>query len=140
MNTGIRFFDSEAETPDHYTFVIIVCRHRDQWVWVRHKERKTWELPAGHIEQGEELKSAAERELFEETGAMDYSIWEVTAYEGILNGTSVFGMIYYAEIRSFGPLPEYEIAEVRLFPALPESLTYPDIQPAFFNYAAERKQ
>lgn len=134
MNTDIRFFDPATETPDHYTFVIIVSRYRDQWVWVRHKDRDTWELPAGHTDPGEDVRTAAERELFEETGALDYTLRQITGYEGDLNGTSVFGMIYYATIRFLGPLPEFEIAEIRLFRTVPEPLTYPRLQPYFFDF------
>ena len=37
-----------------------------------HKERDTWESPGGHIDEGETPLEAAERELYEETGAIDF--------------------------------------------------------------------
>ena len=49
-------------------FAVIAARYRDQWVFCRHKERDTWEIPGGHREAGESIDSAAMRELREETG------------------------------------------------------------------------
>ena len=40
-----------------------------------------------------------------------------------------FGMLYFAEIIAFGPLPEMEIAEIFLRKAVPGEWTYADIQP-----------
>jgi len=130
----IRFFDPVIHIPVPYTFSIMVSRYRGQWVWVKHKDRNTWELPAGHLEPGETPLEAAHRELYEETGTLDFSIDPIVSYEGILNGKRVFGMIFIAEIIELGPLPGFEIGEIGLFEGIPEQLTYPQIQPAFFNY------
>lgn len=130
----IRFFDQEADEPLSYIFAIIVSRYRNQWIWVKHKERTTWELPAGHIEPGETPLEAAHRELFEETGALDFKIAPIVSYEGIYLGNQVFGMIFLAEVEELGPLPDFEIGEIGLFGGMPADLTYPLIQPAFFEY------
>ena len=37
--------------------------------------------------------------------------------------------MFYARITELGQLPESEIGEVRLMKEMPESVTYPDIQP-----------
>ena len=47
--------------------------------------------------------------------------------------------MFRAEVRALGPLPESEMAEVRLFDALPEELTYPGITPVLFA-RAEREE
>lgn len=130
----IRFFDPAIHIPVLYTFSIIVSRYRGQWVWVKHKERNTWELPAGHLEPGETPMETAHRELFEETGALDFSIDPIVSYEGIYLGKPIFGMIFLAKILKIGPLPDFEIGEIRFFNGIPDELTYPQIQPAFFNY------
>ena len=49
-------------------FAVIAARYEDHWVFCRHKERTTWEIPGGHRECGESIETAARRELFEETG------------------------------------------------------------------------
>jgi len=130
----IRFFDPAIHIPVPYTFSIIVSRYRGQWVWVKHKERNTWELPAGHLEPGETPMETAHRELFEETGALDFSIDPIVSYEGIYLGKPIFGMIFLAKILKIGRLPDFEIGEIGFFNGIPDELTYPQIQPAFFNY------
>ncbi len=134
VNPSIRFFKPEASDHTPYTFAIIVSRYRDRWIWVKHKQRDTWELPAGHLEVGETSIEAAKRELYEETGAIDYELTAVISYEGILGGKPVYGSIFLAHITNLGPLPDSEIREIALFDSIPESLTYPQIQPLFFNY------
>jgi len=43
-------------------------------VLVKHKEQETWEFSRGHRKIGETCQIAAERELYEETGASAYTI------------------------------------------------------------------
>ena len=51
--------DYDCEQPPRYS--IIAARFRGQWVFVRHKERSTWEIPGGHIEEGETAMETADR-------------------------------------------------------------------------------
>lgn len=139
INPTIRFFEPGAvQQPVPYTFAIMVCRYQDQWIWVKHKERDTWELPAGHIESRETPLEAAHRELFEETGALEFTIEPVISYEGVLNERLVFGLIFFVEITRLGPLPDFEIGETGFFEGIPERLTYPLIQPHFFGFVQKK--
>ncbi len=114
-------------------FAVIVARHRGQWVFCQHRRRDTWEIPGGHREAGEKIDETARRELWEETGAADFSLRRVCAYSVRDGGEETFGMLYAAEIFSFGPLPETEIGRAALFSELPEAWTYPLIQPRLFD-------
>ena len=38
----------------------------------RHRERDTWEMQGGHIEANETPLEAARRELYEESGALEF--------------------------------------------------------------------
>jgi 8-oxo-dGTP diphosphatase len=125
--------DYQSEQPPRYS--IIAARFIGQWVFVRHKERSTWEIPGGHIEEGETPMETACRELYEETGALKYRIDCVATYsvsEGKYRG---YGKLYLADITEIGDLPaDSEIGEVTFADTLPENLTHPVIQPYLFNW------
>lgn len=127
----VRFFDS---VDDHLLrFAVIIAKARGQWVFCKHKERDTYEIPGGHREAGEAIGDTAARELREETGAEEFDIRPVCAYSvtgknRVSDGGETFGMLYYAHIERFGPL-DSEMERVELFDRLPEKLTYPEIQP-----------
>ena len=113
-----------------HRFVVIVAKKNDQLIMVRHRNRETYEIPGGHVEENETLLEAAKRELYEETGALEFDIWPVGDYS--VNDS--FGRLFGATVSKLGPLPESEIAEVTI---LNESMnwTYDAIQPILLTYA-----
>ncbi len=125
-----------GEYPDDaLKYVVIVSRYMGKWVFCRHKKRKTWELPGGHIEKGESADEAARRELHEETGALAFQLKPVNIYAVQSDNQKTLGMLYFAEIETLGDLPyEMEMAEIGLFDDLPEALTHGEIQPYLFAY------
>jgi 8-oxo-dGTP diphosphatase len=137
----VRFYDTVAD--ELLVFAVIVARHQKQWVFCKHKYRSTYECPGGHREPDEPIERTAERELWEETGANKFALQQICAYSCVekpadhkeLNET--FGMLYYAEIESFGGLPGFEIGEVLLTENLPGSWTYPLIQPILVKKVIE---
>ncbi len=131
---SLTFLNTHLDDPTGYTFAIIITRHNNQWVFVRHQDRQTWELPAGHVEPGESVYQTAHRELVEETGANNYTLSPLVSYHGNFKGRLIYGMIFVAQVSDFQALPKSEIAEKRLFTAIPESLTYPPEQEQMIDY------
>lgn len=123
----VRFYDQVED--DLLRFAVIIARHQGQWVFCKHRERKTYECPGGHREAGESIDDAAKRELWEETGAAQYHIQPICVYSVLKDGIETFGKLYFADIHRFDPLPPLEIEKVTLCTALPTAWTYPDIQP-----------
>lgn len=132
-NTGrnVKFY---AETEDfRLKYAVIISKYRDQWVFCRHKERATWECPGGHREAGEEIDQTAHRELWEETGAEEFTLQKVCVYSVGKGTEETFGMLYYANIFKLGKLPDLEMERIEFFDDLPDRLTYPFIQPDLFR-------
>lgn len=115
--------DKEAKGKE-FIIAIIGAIHNGKWIFVRHRERDTWEIPAGHREEGEDIDSAAARELFEETGALEFEITPVCIYSMKEDGIRSYGKIFYAEVESLGELPDFEIEEIALLDDMPENITY----------------
>ncbi len=120
-----------------YKYSVIISKSEGKYVFCRHRDRSTWEFPGGHREEGEHPDETARRELWEETGAKDYDLYQITPYSVAMDGEENFGMLYFADIFSFGELPKLEIAETKLSDELPEiqSWTYPLIQPKLLKEA-----
>ncbi|WP_310832826.1 NUDIX hydrolase [Paenibacillus pedocola] len=112
-------------------YVVIVARQGEQWVMAKHRERSTWEFAGGHIEPNESPDEAAARELFEETGAEEYTLYPICIYSVVSEGVpESFGKLYLAAVHKFGQLPQYEMGEIKSFAEIPEEVTYPMIYPS----------
>lgn len=133
MNINVATFDiSENNT---HKYVVILTSTAEGWIFVRNKQRTTWELPGGHIEPNESVNDAAKRELFEETGALKFNLTELFDYSVETNVAKSSGRVFIAQEITLGPLPDSEIAEIHISKNLPENLTYPLIQPILFEKA-----
>ena len=127
----VKFYDCVDERL--LKFAVIVAKSRGKWVFCKHKERDTYEFPGGHREMGESIDETARRELYEETGAIDYTIKPVCVYSVIdlekSGRVETFGKLYFADIINFESELYSEIERVELFENLPLKWTYPQIQP-----------
>ena len=129
----VKFYDNIEDSL--LKFAVVISKHNGKWVFCKHKKRDTYEIPGGHRENGEDILSAAKRELFEETGALSFSIkpvcvYSVTGKNSVNNtGEETFGMLFFADISEFSDNLTSEIELVKLFDNMPTEWTYPEIQP-----------
>lgn len=129
-------------TLQEYRYVVVLSRYEEQILLSRHKKRSTWETQGGHIEPGETPLESAKRELFEESGAVDFEMVPLCDYRAWDDQGGANGVVFFADIHRLEPIPQSEMAETKRFDTLPDCLTYPAITPVLFDYAAEyfRKQ
>lgn len=127
----VKFYESVSD--DRLKFAVVAARYSDKWVWCKHKERITFEIPGGHREVGENISDTARRELYEETGAVKYDISPVCVYSVDKDGSETFGMLFFAEIYELEAVLHSEIERIELLDDMPKKLTYPEIQPFLFD-------
>ena len=124
-------------------FAVILARYRGRYIFCQHRERDTLEMPGGHREPGEAILDTARRELMEETGATAYTLSPVCFYSvtgptrAQPEGGQSYGLLCLADVTALGELHS-EIARIHLMDALPQRMTYPEIQPALFAECQRR--
>lgn len=133
MYMKVNFYENTDDSL--LKFAVIISKHNEKWVFCKHKNRNTYEVPGGHREKNETILETAKRELKEETGALEFSISPICFYsvtgQNMVNqsGEETYGMLFAAEIQTFEKELHSEMESIYLFDDLPSDWTYPQIQP-----------
>ncbi len=139
LETQVNFYEQVED--EKLRFAVIISKTKGKWVFCKHKERNTYEVPGGHRESGETILQTAKRELQEETGAIDFNISPICVYSVIaednFDGEENFGMLYFANIRTFEKELHSEIEKILITDKFPTDWTYPQIQPRLIEYAVK---
>lgn len=138
----VNFYEDVAD--ELLKFAVIISKTNGKWVFCKHKERDTYEIPGGRRELDEAIIDTAKRELIEETGAVEFNIKPVCVYS-VKGKTRVnqndndesFGMLFMADVFSFGEINS-EIEKIVITDTLVEAWTYPLIQPKLIEEAKRR--
>ena len=139
----VKFYDKVDD--DLLKFAVIISKSNGKWVFCKHRDRDTYEVPGGHREAGELIEDTAKRELKEETGAIEFSITPICVYsvtgKNRVNdtGEETYGMLYFADITEFEEELHSEMEKVVLLDELPDEWTYPLIQPLLIAEYERRK-
>ena len=128
----VKFYKINEIEDSLLKFAVIVSKYQDLWIFCKHKDRETFEIPGGHREKNETIHETARRELVEETGAINFELTPICIY-AVKRDTESFGLLYFAQVEELGKLPESEMERIALFKEIPENQTYPLIQPQLFK-------
>lgn len=136
----VKFYDNIAD--ELLKFAVIISKTNGKWVFCKHKERDTYEVPGGRREVGESILETAKRELVEETGVVDFDMKPICVYSvkgktRVNENDESFGMLYFADIYSFGEINS-EIEKILITDTLVKDWTYPLIQPKLIEEAKRR--
>ena len=139
----VRFYEKADDS--RLKFAVIITKHDGKWVFCKHRERETYEVPGGHREAGETVDETARRELYEETGATDFDLFPVcvysvaAAYDNGKEEEETMRMLYTAEVREFETELHSEIEKILITEELPQDWTYPEIQPRLIREVQRRE-
>lgn len=143
----VHFYETQEVPDEKLKFAVILAKTDGKWIFCKHGARTTLECPGGHRESGETILETARRELYEETGALEFTLAPVCIYsvKGSTKineelGEETFGMLFAADVMKREAQLHSEIEEIVLLDALPQAgqWTYPLIQPRLIEEAQKR--
>lgn len=138
--TVVKFYEEIDDSL--LKFAVIIAKYQGKWVFCKHKERDTLEVPGGHREPGETIEETARRELYEEAGAIRYTIEPIGIYSMTsphdIKGVETFGKLFYARVEELEPELHSEMEKVVIMDELPTNWRYPEVYPLLLEFGEKR--
>lgn len=136
-NLSVAFLPIGSVEDELYKYAVLCTMMDHKLLLVRTNGRSTWEMPGGRREPGEAIDETARRELIEETGAVVFDIEPVGDYSVTIDDQTSYGRLFRVQVFSRNEPIDHETDEVGLFESLPDSLTYPSIQPLLLQFVSK---
>lgn len=133
----VNFYDLGTIPEDQLRYAVILAQYQGQWIYVKHRDRSTWEIPGGRREIGEAIEATACRELYEETGAEHFDMVPLCIYGVSSPSGESYGQLFFSRVELLGKLPDSEIERVFIGKTAPATWTYPLIQPLLQRYGEQ---
>ena len=112
-----------------------MSQYKGKYVFSFNKKRNGWEIPGGHIEEGETWIEAAKHEMYEETGTTKIHVEPICVYK-----ISAFALLCYCENLEMDELPkEYKMDKIMLSEDLPDNLTFSETYKLYLDIVKESK-
>lgn len=137
----VTIFELEKIAEEQLDFAVIISKYQEKFVYVKHKERDTLEIPGGKRELGESITECAARELKEETGAKHFTLEPLFIYGVEKDGETDYGLVFEAQITDLQDELTSEIEAIYVMAEPRANWTYPTIQPLVLaEYVKRAKQ
>lgn len=122
--SNVTIFELEKIAEEQLVFAVIISKYQEKFVYVKHKERDTLEIPGGKRELGESITECAARELKEETGAKHFTLEPLFIYGVEKNGETDYGLVFEAQITDLQDELTSEIEAIYVMAEPPANWTY----------------
>lgn len=125
----------EGLAPEVGIATVIVQNEAGEILFIEHSEDgRVWELPSGHIEEGENPENAARREVREETGYLVDDVLPVVAVVWPFTGTVRVQLVFCATVGDKVSHSDGEAASVAWRDGVPENVTFGELGQEIYEY------
>jgi len=136
----LKFSQDEQPEPDSCNLVVVIAWNEEKLVLIRKNGNSTWEFPYSELAEEESATDAAERVMYEFTGAEEFQLYPVSHFSFSEDNRVHRGVLFTAEIMDYDDLPvENEVEEILLFDELPpeSELSYPQLHLELYNHVLD---
>jgi 8-oxo-dGTP diphosphatase len=98
------FSDHAFDKPAKH--VLVICQYEGEWLLTQHKTRGL-EFPGGKMESGESLEDTANREVFEETGALLNKLIKIGEYRVTDSLGSFIKAVFWGKVKRINKKSDY---------------------------------